>query len=156
MNVTEAVDSLSAMFPPPSAQTHTASLTFFFFFFFLRSPSYHVGRVLISAEITPKKFQSGGEKKKKICTSVIFLIKLISLKIPRNRSQLNVCCDLFSFSSFLFFFHFSHGYRIFLATPYFHHHLTEHVATCPRSTLATHGRHIHGHFRICWFWQRCH
>lgn len=82
MNVTEAVDSLSAMFPPPSAQTHTASLTFFFFFFFLRSPSYHVGRVLISAEITPKKFQSGGEKKKKNLYKCYFLNQTHKLKNP--------------------------------------------------------------------------
>lgn len=81
--------------------TNSHSLTYLFFFFFLRSPSYHVGRVLISAEITPKKFQSGGEKKKKICTSVIFLIKLISLKIPRK--QISVKCLLW----FIFFFFFS-------------------------------------------------
>ena len=90
----------------PQCTTHTQP--HLPFLFLLHSPSYHVGSVLISAEI-PRKFQSGGEKKKN-CTSVIFLIKLISLKILQNRSQLNVCCDLFSFS---FFFRFSHGYRIF-------------------------------------------
>ena len=154
MNVTEAVDSLVCHVSTPQCTTHTASLTFFFF-------SAHLHIMLKEFNFSwnhPKSFNLGGKKKN--LYKCYFLNQTHKLKNPSK--QISVKCLLWFiflfFVFFFFFFFFSFLTRIsnFLATPYFHHHLTKHVATCPRSTLATHSRHIHSHFRICWFWQQCH
>lgn len=132
MNVTEAVDSLSAMFHLCAQLTHP-HLPVAYLHITLRNPPLHLFAFLVGNRITWSSLWNMASNWGKSVV-LFFSIKHIMLKSFKMDQNWIVCCDFFClkvwFSTWISNFRKIHIF----SSPY------KHVTTCPRRTLATHSR----------------